>query len=89
MLCDPLISHFDHHSYRSIAVVEDRSAVTAVNVDPCHQSLSGLVLCSNVFVVSYWCFLDPLFELYWFYVTGVALPCHRVRHGRRRASIGP
>jgi hypothetical protein len=53
VLCDPLISHFDHHSYRSIAVIEDRSAVTAVNVDPCHRSLSGLVLCSNVFVVSY------------------------------------
>ena len=72
VLCDPLISHFDHHSYRSIAVVEDRSAVTAVNVNPCHQSLSGLVLCSNVFVVSYWTFPCPLFHRFRLHFAGVA-----------------
>ena len=72
VLCDPLISHFDHHSYRSIAVVEDRSAVTAINVDPCHRSLSGLVLCSNVFVVSYWTFPCPLFHRFQLHFAGVA-----------------
>jgi hypothetical protein len=59
--------------------------VTAVNVDPCHRSLSGLVLCSNVFVVSYWTFPCPLFPCFRLRFAGVVSPCHRSRHGRRSA----
>ena len=64
-------------------------AVFAQIVEPPCCCSFGSVFDSNAFGVSYWCFLDPLFKLYWFHVAGVALPCHRVHHGWRSARSSP
>ena len=57
------------------------AVITVIVVTPL-RCFSDLAPCFNAFGVSHWCFLYPLFELYRLHATGVALPCHRVRHGR-------
>ena len=47
------LGHFGHCSRRNTVVDEVCSAVTAVTVDPCHRSFSGLARCFNTFGVSY------------------------------------
>ena len=79
-----LLAHFDHCSRRFFVTDDLCSAVITVVVVTPLRFFSDLAPCFNAFKVSYWCFLDPLFKLYWFHVAGVALPCHRIRHGRRQ-----
>jgi len=80
-----LIARFVHHSHWNTAVAIARTAVIAVNAAPLHRCFSGLNSCLNVFVVSYWTFPCPLFPRFRLRFAGVALPCHRIRHGRRQA----
>ena len=84
-----LVDHFVHRSHRSIAVIEDCSAVIAVTVDPPLRCSSGSSIAFNVFGVSYRFFPSCLFHRYRAPVAGVVSPSHRVRHGRCRAHFVP
>ena len=85
MLCARLVDRFVHRSHRSIAVVEDCSAVIAVTVDLPIRCSSGSSIAFNVFGVSSWFFLCLLFHHFQFCFAGVAPPSRCVRHGRCRA----
>ena len=82
VLCARLVDRFVHRSHRSIAVVEDYSAVIAVNVDLLHSCFSGLASYSSAFGVSFWFFPSCLFNRYRTCFTGIVQPLGRVRHGR-------
>ena len=84
-----LVDHFVHCSHRSIAVVEDCSAVIAVTVDLPIRCSSGSSIAFNVFGVSSWFFPCCLFKIYRAPVAGIASPSRRVRHGRRQACNSP
>ena len=87
VLCAQLVDRFVHRSHRSIAVVEDCSAVIAVTVDPPLRCSSGSSITFNMIGVSCWCFLDPLFNCYRALVVDIVSLSHRIRHGRRQACI--
>ena len=90
MVLNPLLlARFDYCSRRFSLTDDLCSAVITVVVVMPLRCFSDLAPSFNAFGVSYWCFLDPLFKLYWFHVTGVALLCHRVRHGRCSARSSP
>ena len=59
-----LLARFDHYSHRFLLTDDLCSAVITVVVVTPLRRISDLSPCFNAFGVSYWCFLDPLFELY-------------------------
>ena len=81
MLCARLVDRFVHCSHRSIAVVEDCSAVIAVTVDPPIRCSFGSSIAFNVFGVSSWFFSCDLFHRYRCPIAGVLSSSRRVRHG--------
>ena len=64
LLYDRLFDPFDHRSRLNAVTDVVSTAVIVVTVDPPLLCSSDSSIAFNVIGVSYWCFLDPLFNYY-------------------------